>query len=488
MNDRHRNPIDSHDDSPGDRSMEAQFHVRAGFFARVRAGLQAPGSLHRMYLEHLLELCPRTRRAWELLDVETRGTIHRRLDGLSALAGDAEDPAPDPDDLSLRTPSIEVLEQQVAARRRHRTLVRDTLRRLLELPREKRLRKVQRSPKRFRSRMMVEQLMVECRRRVRNDPPEAESLAALVPHVIERIPGDATEPWRLELAALAVALRANAVRVAGDLPRADRLFATVHHDLAAVAVHDLAVRGEIASLEGSLRIDQRATAEAAEHLDLAALFYSLAGERQGVARVRIQQGNLCQTAGDPESALRWLEDAARHLDADAADAEYLYLCTVTGRVNALCDLRRYREAAELLDGHRATFAIPDDRHQHAILQLLRGQVALGLEEPREALRHLAASRDDFLRAGRNYDGAIAGLYQAEALRAAGEWEELEELARELLRLFRGVDVDREATACLALLARAARAREVDRELVQSLVQRIAALHPSASTGVSLPIR
>jgi hypothetical protein len=263
-------------------------HVEAGHYVRTRAGRQSPGLLARLHHAHLLEVCAHCRRAWELLPPAEQRAVLERLRLLD------ERPAePPPADAAEHLSLDDLAEDEAVLEdlRREQRLVRYSLQKLLSLPPEARCRKVERAGHRFRSRLMAEQLLAECRRRLASDPADADSLASLVPRVVERTPGPAGEPWRHELSALALALRGEVARHAGDPARADRWFAEVHRALATVPVGDPVCRAELAALEAELRLAQGAAGEAARQLEIAALLYRLAGDRDGLARVLRRQAD-----------------------------------------------------------------------------------------------------------------------------------------------------------------------------------------------------
>lgn len=449
-------------------------HVRSEDYAWTEDGLQSAGGLARRLHRHACELSEPWREEWERLDPDQRERI---LAMLSELRWTDEDPAarelPE-EHLPVTGPEVDQLAADVQTGLHERRLVRRALAELLKRPRDRWAARVERANRRFSSRLMAELMLDECRERVRNHPRDAEALAGLVPAVLQRIPGSEGEPWRTALAALATALRANALRVAGDLPEADRLLAVLSHDLAREPVRDLAVLGELASLEASLRIGQRRLAEAERLLDRAALLYGYAGDVTGEARTLIQHANLLQTAGRPESIVDLLGRAAGALHPRTHP--YLFLCTVAGRVNALCDLERADEAAVLLEAHVDLFESSEDIYSGAMLRALEGRVASGQGRHEDAVRFLSDCIEAFLEFGRGYDAALVALHLAEVYVATGNMAALEELAVSLLRAFRSRQIEREMLATLRLLSQAAKSRSVTLALLSDLRQRLLDAH------------
>lgn len=312
--------------------------------------------------------------------------------------------------------------------------------------------------------------LAECRRRVRNDPAEAERLAGLVAPLLERAAAAPGRPWAEVLKARATAHRANALRVAGDLGAADHLFVALRREMPAQVRDDLEAQAEIGSLEASLRFDQRRFAEAATLLERAGRLYQRCSNEEGRARVLIQQANLLQEQGREEEALDRLEEESRRLDPQ--DNTYLYLCTITGRVGALCRLDRYQQASALLESHLSYYAASDDPYALSVLQGLRGRVALGLGDHAEAERAFLACRRGYRELGRDYDVALATLDLAQVLLAEGRSGELEELAADLLHLFSAHRVSRETLASIRLLAEAAAGARLTSAMVDRLRRRL----------------
>lgn len=438
-------------------------HVDAAQYVRTVDGRQPPGLLAGLLLRHILEVCPRCRETWEMLPDRLQRAVRAQL---SRYEPEPDHPAVALEHLSIWESPIEEDEAALSRVRRQYRLARYSLDKLLALPHADRMTKIRRSKKRFRSRMMVDLMLTRCRQQVTHDPREAELLAALVPEVVRRIPGGGGEPWRTELEALAHANRANAARVAGDFAQADRLFAQVHLQLAGAPVDDLRIRAQIASLEATLRLAQRAFGEASQQLDIATLLFRSAGDRQGSAKALTQQASLQRTQGFAKAALRSAQLAAEALAEFPSG--YLYLCTVTERASSLCQLGRHAAAGHLLDAHLQLFDDSDESHVGVVLRGLRGRIALGLEDFDEAVRYFADARDAYLQLGRDYDAALASLDLAETYFEAGRMSDLRELAGQLVPLFRSNGVEREALASLALLAKAVRSGTLTASLLSEV--------------------
>jgi ATP/maltotriose-dependent transcriptional regulator MalT len=319
--------------------------------------------------------------------------------------------------------------------------------------------------------MLAELLLVECRNVVRSAPREAESFASLIASVLAWTRSE-TQPWARPLMVLATAYRANAIRVGGDLPVADGAYLKLRRDLAAKPLRTPSVRGEILSLEASLRIDQRRFTEAGDLLCQAELLLRHAGDERLLYNVQMKQANLLRNQGQLEQALMRLDSMASRLGDRPKPARALPV--VTCRVNVLCDLDRFTEAENLLSHYRGAFEAVDDPFAGAVLRGLEGRVALGRGRLQEAAEYFVDCRDAYLTLGRPYDAALASLDLAQAHHEAGRSDEVRRLSADLVPLFRAHGVPREALAAIHLLTQALVQQRVNAALLQELRREIEA--------------
>ena len=425
--------------------------------------------------DHLVAVCPECAEGWEELGPHLRKVYREHL---ASLAPEPEPVEPHPADLSTSPAAFAALAGLADELRVHDRRAKQQLCELRALPAARRVKKVRRAFKRFQSRWLAVLLIEESIKLVRSEPAEAESFAALVPEVLAWTHREKGATWAPPLLARAAAHRANALRVAGDLPAADRRFAELASLLGAPTVAaDALLLAEIASLEASLRIGQRRFADAEQLLERAALAYEYAGDETGLARTWIKTANLMQTLGRPEQVLALHERAAAALGADTTP--YLAVCTVAGRVNALCDLGRPAEARRLLRAHLDPFEADDEPHTAALLRCLEGRAALGLGDHAAAESYFISCHQGMLLAGRTYDAALAALYLAETYHAAGRHRALRHLAARLVPEFRGRDVARETLAVLQLFVRAVAAEELTAALLAELRRKLLGVEPLA---------
>jgi len=427
------------------------------------SGAAMAASAVRQHL-HLVETCRECHRQWQDTPTTTRAAY------LDFLKRAESHPAPRRvyrDDLPHE---LEPVMAEVGKDRKARRWASQQLSELRRTPRAGRVRKVRSATRRFRTRLLAELLLEEARATVRDDPREAESFAGLVPEVLAWAAEGPGQAWAHPLCALAEALRANALRVAGQLPAAERVFELLRHALVLRPVADAAVQGEIDSLEASLRIDQRRPEEAETLLRRAARAFAQAASPAGTAKARIKLANLMQAWERPADALELFESAGDALEGDAAP--YLAVTIAAGRITTLCDLGRPAEARRVLRGSLDAFEEDGAAHAGAALRFFEGRVALGLGEHATAATRFATATRVMLELGRDYDGALAALYLAETYLAQGRLAELGRLAARLVQAFDERQVAGETVKAARLLAQATAAQQVSVDLLQRLRQRL----------------
>lgn len=246
--------------------------------------------------------------------------------------------------------------------------------------------------------------------------------------------------------------RANALRVAGDLPAAERLFGDVRRRLANAPLADSAVYAEVASLEASLRWDQARREEALTLLDQGVLIYQEVGEREGLARVLIQRASIAQQLERPDEALADLE-RARGL-VDPQEQTFLYLFTVVGSAPILLDVERYEEAERVLLEAEEAFEAAIEPWWALRFRHFKGRAALGRGELERAEQLLEGAREGCADQQLPHDAAAISLDLALVYLHQGRTANVRRLCREIASIFQARGVDRGALASLALFQKA----------------------------------
>jgi len=404
------------------------------------------GLLAEREREHLHALCPECAEAWEELTA-----LMRREAAQTDYAAVFERAL-------ARAPEME---RRLAA---DRGTAEEEVEELLGLDVEERAGKVQRAYRRFRTPAFVERMIAEARTWLRHDPKESLRLLAIAHGQVSKIDREPYPESLIHRARLrALAHRANVLRVMGKLREAEEAFAALRGLLRREPTEDLAVHGELASLEASLRLDQRRLPEAEALLERAAVFYRREGDEKGLAKVVMQRGMVLRIAGDAQRALPCLETAVEAIDAEA-DPE-LAISPRHSLVLCLVDLGRPEEARALLDRYRPLYHRLDLPLAPLWLAWAEGKVAASLGEDEVALDHLRTARDGYTERGLEFDAALVCLDLAEVHLSRAETAEVKRLAERMAAAFADRGVDAEAARAVALCHRAALAEAVTLELI-----------------------
>lgn len=415
-------------------------HLTAEIYRMILDGTLPPRTLARALHEHLREACSTCAEEWSAA----------RALGLRPPAG-PQGEAAEADDAFAFSPASRRLEADARRVRSTRRQAQKDLRLLLARRPEQREELIINARSRYRSRAFVELLLEHCRERVRAAPREAAQLLELVPLSLLWAPGGLEADWANALQVRAEAQRANALRVAGDLPGAARAFIAARRRLANVPLADATVYGELASLEASLLWDQARHDEAAVLLDQAVLVYQEAGELEGLARALIQRASVGRERNRHDEALADLERARRLLDPE--EQTFLYLFTVVGTAPILLDLGRNEEAERVLTEAQEAFEAAEEPWWALRLRGLLGRAALGRGDLDRAERLLADARQGFLEQGLPQDTANASLDLALVHLHQGRTGEVRRLCREVVPTFRALGAGRHALAALGLFQR-----------------------------------
>lgn len=470
----------------------ASDHVGMEHYLGVERGEASPEELLRRMHRHVLDGCPECLREWEALSDEERAYLGRFwgreevepilvVASPTASAGRPGQPSPYAAAFTAGAKAVAAAGKQLALERNR---ARKDLAKLLAMPAGERLAAFRRSRKRFRSAMLAQLLVEEARTRVRRSPAEALEVLDLVRPTLEVVPGALGREWARGLEVVAEALRANALRVGGDLLAADRAFREVRRRLGAARLAEPApIEAEVASLEASLRRDQRRYDEAGVLLDRAVLLYEAEGEGEGLARALIQRADIRQLFSEHQTALADLECARALLHPERQP--FLHLCTTVGAVTILLDLGRPLEAERILAQAEAVPAA-DEPWWRLRFRFLGGRIAVALADLGRASALLAEARQGFLDQGLPYDAAAAALELALVALHQGDTRRVRELAREIAPVFRGCGVVREALATLALFEQAERADAAALALAAALRRHLAEAGAASARHLQTP--
>lgn len=338
---------------------------------------------------------------------------------------------------------------------------------------------------RFVSWGLCELLVQKSRQAAPEEASEALHFADLAVHVVEMIPGGEPfeEQWVYQLRSLAWAALGNARRVQGDLALAEKCFQMSDSwwDAGTAGSEDaLGYEPVLLVLKAPLRTAQRRFPEALKLLDDAVTLF-LEGQPQHrdphlAGRSLISKAFLLIEMGESEPAIQVLKKANGLIDPDREPR--LLLCVRHNLADNLSKAGRYREAADLLPEVKPLAAAHGNAFDRVRLAWIEGRVAAGLGDHKQARRLLTEVRQKFLAEGNAFDAALAALDLAISYLEVGKIAEVQDLADEMVTVFRDHDVDREAMAALLLFQEAARRETATVELAREVAASLSRARPA----------
>lgn len=134
------------------------------------------------------------------------------------------------------------------------------------------------------------------------------------------------------------------------------------------------------------------------------------------------------------------------------------------------DLGRFLEAQGLYRETRPLYRSFPDAWSQNRRRWVKGKIASGLGQLRQAESLFTAARDGFLAEGVPYDTALVSLELALLYAGQGRMEELKRLAAEMVPIFASRQIHREALAALAFLTQAIEAERAEIEVVARVAE------------------
>jgi tetratricopeptide (TPR) repeat protein len=315
----------------------------------------------------------------------------------------------------------------------------------------------------FRGWALCERVAAESIAAAPNHPRQALELAELARRIAELAPEEPSRRRRLQ--GYAWAHVGNARRVCNDLPGAEEAMARARKLWESAGPDD----GEILNpawlpwIEAGLRKDQRRFPDALKRIDEALGLDH--GELR--AQILVTKTGILETLGDPEGSTAVLQEAAPLIDPRREPRLAFGV-----RFNLLVDLCRVGRAAEAELGLPTVRSLAERLGEELDLVRvvwLEGKVANGLGRSDEAYRALQQVRREFTVRELAFDGALVSLELALLLLEQGRTAEVRTLAGEMLWIFQGQGVHREALAALQLFCEAAGREAATAELTRRVV-------------------
>jgi ATP/maltotriose-dependent transcriptional regulator MalT len=232
----------------------------------------------------------------------------------------------------------------------------------------------------------------------------------------------------------------------------------------------------------TLLADQQRFDSAFDALDKAISIYRRLGQRDEEARVQMVKGMHLGNAGFPDKAVKHLR-----LGLKLVDARENPRLELVGKHNLIDNL--YRSGRY----HQALAMVPETRELHrrlgnptdlAKFQWLEALIARESGESERAEETFLKIKAFFLDKGWPHEVALVSLDLSALLLRQGRSKELQELASEMLVIFQGLRIHREAIAALVLFQKAV---QMERATV-GLVRDLAAYLKNSRNNPHLPFR
>lgn len=300
------------------------------------------------------------------------------------------------------------------------------------------------------------------------DPAHGETLGLLALRVSDRLDGARYGAERIaDLRARVWAYIGNASRMRSDFTAAERAFQAARPILKQ-GTGDPLERAILLDLRASLRRDQRRFEESIRILGRAVAIFRDAGERHRAGRSLVNLATVHNHAGDPAAGIPLLYQALELIDPEREPR--LLLCARHNLVDYHAELGRFAEAQKLYREARPLYRSFNEPWVQNRRSWVRGKIARGLGQAKQAETRFLAARDGFVKEGIPYDTALVSLELALLYAEQGRTEELKRLAADLVPIFTSRHIHREALAALTFLRQAVEAEQASFEVLARVAE------------------
>ncbi|HSS48154.1 MAG TPA: hypothetical protein VLX28_04340 [Thermoanaerobaculia bacterium] len=310
------------------------------------------------------------------------------------------------------------------------------------------------------------EVLLDHSRALRASDPEGMVLAASLAVQFAEHLGANPEPAAADLQARAWAELGNAQRVSDDLRAAETSLA---HALRC-AGSDPLLLARLMDLTASLYTDQRRFEDAHHLLEWAHAIYQHEGDSHAAGRALISQGISAGYALESERAVRYLAEGLRQIDA-VRDPR-LAMAAVHNLLWCLVDCGRLAEAQALLGQARKLLTAYGERFDKLRARWLEGRIAAGFGDDEDAERAFRRVRKGLQDAELPYDVAIVSLDLASVWLRQGRTSELRQLVDEMVAVFRGNGIRREALGALLMFKEALQKDQATEILLRTVTAEI----------------
>lgn len=338
---------------------------------------------------------------------------------------------------------------------------------LLALPPEQHGKTVH-GEERFLTLALVEELLQRSRKLSFQSPRKGRAAAELSLEIVQKLDASRYGSQIIQdVCGRAWSEIANSYRLGADLAEAERALRKAKACIDSSS--DPLERARLYNLEAALRKEQRRFGEALQLRDRAVAIYQRFQDLHSVGRTLNSKGSDYLEMGRPEKAMECLRAAVELLDPMVESR--IALAAYHNLTLALAEQGRFSEAAEALTRSKGLFTQADS-DLRTKRDWVRGRIALGLGELKEAERILRRVRSEFRHRDIPYDYAVATLDLAFVCLRQGRTADVQRLAREMMPIFESGQIHREALAVLTLFRQAVERETITVESLRKFIVRL----------------
>ena len=432
-------------------------HITVAILKQVLSQSISPSELVRRIATHLCSVCPECEAA---------------LEQFTALTEDmASVPEGEPASSGVAACALPGIEEQPTKLRPHVQAEQERARKkgeaLARLPDDVARAGIEEGE--YRGAALAEELLIYVHRCLPGRPQDALRFAGLALLVLDHAP---ESPHAIDVRVRATAHVGNVVRIRGGL-QAGHIVETARWIMNHADLANPLTAAEVDWIEGTLRRHQRRFDEALPLLQRAAIAYQKYGAPLDSYRVALSLALVYQDMGDYQRA------AEIPLVVMAADVPpYLRIAAAQNVALAWADAGHTEQAAALIE-EAEEILVQADPLTRTRSSWIKGRIAKGLKDWDAAEFHLRAAAHGMRRLEKPYDVALIHLDLSAVFLAAGRSNEVRQLAEELVAVFDGFGVHREAITALALYRDAVALDQVSESEISELAAylRAAAVDP-----------
>jgi len=328
----------------------------------------------------------------------------------------------------------------------------------------------------YRSRPLAEELLRRGQKVVHRDPQECLRLGHLAWEVADQILGmhdlAGGEAGLQDLKTLVRAHQGNACRAIGLWDEAKGYFNKAFSCLA-LGSGDPRIEVTLSSFYASYLRECQCYPKALSYLESSERLCLELGDGPLRGKLMLQRGAALQEMGAPARALPVLEECLGLLNPRGS--HHLFGMAYQTLSVTLCELGSFVAAVGALEESDAAFArcapeIGRSMEGHRIWT--RGKVNHGLERFEAAEGFFLTAQDVFSRGENPYDTALVSLDLAMLYFERGRLEDLVSIAEEAYEGLRSQELRPEANAALLLLLEASRRQDVEKGVIQAVIQQL----------------